>query len=96
MAFKIVRTKRADKNLEQIVDYLQREWNDAVVRAFIAHLVQLLDVLSLYPEIGKVANNEGTIRSFPVTKHTRLFYRIKGNRIILLNFFDNRQRPASR
>jgi len=49
--------------------------------------------LENYPEIGVVEVDDKQIRGFQLTKQTRVFYRIKGERIIILTFFDVRQHP---
>lgn len=52
-----------------------------------------LDILVEFPEIGSVEHAEREIRGFVIVKQLTLFYKIKEDKIILLNFFDNRQNP---
>jgi plasmid stabilization system protein ParE len=91
MAKKIVWTKRADKKYDAIVEYLSKEWGERVTEEFIKRTYSFLDLLIDFPEIGTIENAEKGIRGFPLTKHVRVFYRIAGEYILLLNFFDNRQ-----
>ena len=35
----------------------------------------------------------GEIRGFVIVKQITLFYQVRNNTIILLNFYDNRQKP---
>ena len=96
MALKISWTKRADKKFDQTIAYLENEWSQTVARNFVERFYNLLDLLVQYPEIGTLEVEEKNIRSFSVTKHNRLFYRIKKGHIILLTFFDTRQHPRKR
>ncbi len=93
MALEIYWTKRADKNFDKIIDYLLNEWGENVSRAFIKKVYDFLDILAEFPEIGTIENREKGIRGFTIVKQVNVFYRISGNKIILLNFFDNRQDP---
>ena len=91
MALKIYWTKRADKKFDQILDYLLTEWGERVAKAFTRKIYDFLDILSEFPEIGTIENKEKGIRGFTIIKQVNLFYRISGDKVILLNFFDNRQ-----
>ncbi len=96
MALKIYWTKRADKKFNQILNYLQEEWGESVASAFIRKVYDLLNILSEFPEIGTIENEEKGIRGFTLIKQVNLFYRISGDKVILLNFFDNRQHPGKK
>ena len=89
-------TKRAEKNYRSIKDYITNEWGGRVAEAFEQKMVDFLDLLEDFPEIGVVEVIEKQIRGFQLTKQTRIFYRIKGERIIILTFFDVRQDPKKK
>ena len=90
MALKIRWTTRADIKLDQLIIYLESEWGDSVVKAFMRKLYDFLEILSEFPEIGSMQYPEKRIRGFALTKQVLLFYRIDDNQIVLLDFFDNR------
>jgi len=96
MALKIYWTKRADKKFDQILDYLLVEWGESVAKAFTRKVYDFLDILSEFPEIGTIENKEKGIRGFTIIRQVNLFYRISGDKVILLNFFDNRQHPRKK
>ncbi len=96
MALKIYWTKRADKKFDQILDYLLEEWGESVAKAFTRKVYDFLDILSEFPEIGTIENKEKGIRGFTIIRQVNLFYRISGDKVILLNFFDNRQHPRKK
>jgi plasmid stabilization system protein ParE len=93
---KIFFTKRAEKNFRSIKEYIVNEWGERVADAFEAKTVDFLDLLEDFPELGVIEVAEKQIRGFQLTKQTRVFYRIKGERIIVLTFFDVRQNPKKR
>ena len=96
MALEVYWAKRADRKFDQIINFLIKEWGENVARAFVKKVYDFLDILSEFPEIGTIENTEKGIRGFTVVKQVDLFYRIKGNKIILLTFFDNRQNPKKK
>jgi len=92
MARKIVWTKRSDTKFTNILNYLNEEWGQKVTAAFIQRTYDFLDIIIDFPEIGVIQNSSRNIRGFTLTKHITVFYRIEDQNIILLSFFDNRQR----
>ena len=96
MALEIYWSKRADRKFDQIHEFLLNEWGENVARAFTRKVYDFLDILSEFPEIGTIENKEKEIRGFTIVKQVNLFYRIKGKKIILLTFFDNRQNPKKK
>lgn len=91
MALEIKWTKRADKKFDKVIDYLLTEWGDKTTKTFVKKVYNFLDLLSFYPEIGSIENEEKEIRGFPVTKQIIIFYRLSNSTVIILDFFDNRQ-----
>ena len=91
MALRILWSKRADKKFDNILDYLSAEWGTKVTSAFVKKVYDFLDILVEFPDIGSLENPEREIRGFVIVKQITIFYKVSGNKIILLNFFDNRQ-----
>jgi plasmid stabilization system protein ParE len=77
MAYKIIYKKRFQNKLFKLLDYLQQEWGDNVANNFISRLQQRLHTLSRQPYIGASSIVIKSVRSILITKHNRLFYRIK-------------------
>ncbi len=96
MALKIYWTKRANKKFDQILEYLLEEWGESVAKAFTRKVYEFLDILTEFPEIGTIENKEKGIRGFTIIRQVNLFYRISGDKVILLNFFDNRQHSGKK
>lgn len=93
---KILLTKRAEKNYLSIKEYIANEWGAKVAEAFEQKTTDFLDILNDFPEMGSVEVDEKLIRGFQLTKQTRVFYRIKGEQIIILALFDSRQDPKNK
>jgi plasmid stabilization system protein ParE len=91
MALEIYWSKRADKKFDKFLEYLSVEWGERVTGAFVKKVYDFLDILIEFPEIGSIEHRERNIRGFVIVRQITIFYKISGERIILLNFFDNRQ-----
>ena len=96
MALTISWTKRASENLDNILEYLENQWGDQVVRRFIKDVYYFMELLAEFPEIGSLENKEKNIRGFTLIKQVNIFYRINNDQIIILGLFDNRQNPAKK
>ena len=96
MALNIRWTTRADIKLDQLIIYLESEWGESVVKAFMRKLYDFLEILSEFPEIGSMQYPEKGIRGFALTKQVTIFYKIDSNHIILLDIFDNRSDPKKK
>jgi len=96
MALTISWTKRASKNFDIILEYLEVEWGDQVTRRFIKDVYDFMELLAEFPEIGSIENKEKNIRGFTLIKQINIFYRINNDQIIILGLFDNRQNPTKK
>jgi plasmid stabilization system protein ParE len=96
MALKILWSKQADRKFDKILEYLSGEYGERVTRNFVKKVYNFLEILSEYPEIGTIENEEKGIRGFTIVKEIDLFYKVTGDKIILLDFFDNRQSPEKK
>ncbi|WP_092437785.1 type II toxin-antitoxin system RelE/ParE family toxin [Williamwhitmania taraxaci] len=79
-----------------MIEYLLGEWGENVTKAFVKRTFEFLDLLIDFPEIGSVENEDRQIRGFVLIKQLTIFYKIKGDTIVFLNFYDNRQSPKRR
>ena len=55
-----------------------------------------LKLLKENPRIGKSEIEDKGIRGYVLSRQTTVLYRIKGETIIILKFFDNRQNPKKK
>jgi plasmid stabilization system protein ParE len=93
---RITLSKRATKSFLSIKNYIEGKWGGLVASAFEQKVIDFLDLLELFPEMGVIEVREKNIYGFQLTRQTRIFYRIKKETIIVLVFFDTRQHPKKR
>ncbi len=86
-------TKRANNNYKSIKEYIALEFGVSVSEIFENKLIDFLEILKNFPEMGSLEVPNKGIRGFQFSEQTRIFYRIKSNRIIILTLFDVRQHP---
>jgi plasmid stabilization system protein ParE len=96
MALEIVWTTHAERKFDSLLEYLLEEWGEQVTKNFARKVYSFLDLLSEFPSLGSLENEEKGIRGFTIVKQVNLFYTIRGDKIVLLNFFDNRQNPEKK
>ena len=96
MALKIYWTKRAEKSFNNILNYIHKEWGENIAKSFARRVFDFPEILSEFPEIGTLENKEKGIRGFSVIKQVSVFFRVMDDKIVLLNFFDNRQHPRKK
>jgi plasmid stabilization system protein ParE len=87
-------TPRAERNFDSIVKYIEQKWGEKTVLAFIQKVDEIFKMLKDYPLMGSIENKD--IRGFQLTRQTRILYRIRENKIIILSFFDVRQNPKKK
>jgi plasmid stabilization system protein ParE len=91
-------TPRALKSYFNIADYLHIELGLNSVRSFILKVEKTIRSVSENPEMFPVSVSFKNVRKAKVSRHTTIFYRINPRKkeIILLLFWDNRQKPQKR
>jgi plasmid stabilization system protein ParE len=84
-------TSRAERNFDTIVDYIKNKWGERTAKQFVLKTDGIFKLLKNYPTMGQIEN--GDIRGFQLSRQTRLLYRVRDEKIIVLAFFDVRQDP---
>ena len=77
MAYKIIVKKRFTNKVVKLLEYLEKEWGKNVAAKFLHKLDTRIDHLSTQPFTGIELRNYKNTRSILITKHNRLYYRIK-------------------
>ena len=93
---RVVWTKTAQKRLQEILVYIQEEFGDNAKQQFRSRTMDFTMILQEFPEMGTLEIKAKNLRGFQLTKQTRVYYRIKGEQITILTFFDSRQDPKKR
>lgn len=82
-------TPRAEKDFDSIIGYIKQKWGEKTAKEFIQKVDKIFKLLKDYPLMGQVENSN--IRGFQLSPQTRILYRIRDNKVIILSFFDVRQ-----
>jgi plasmid stabilization system protein ParE len=92
MAYVVNSTDRFELSVQRTMLWLIEVWSNQSAEKFALRLKSVIDQISQNPNIGRPAAKEN-IRSFFVTRHNRIYYRVKGNVITLLLLFETKQHP---
>jgi len=92
--YKVVYKKRFQQKFLRLLNYLNTEWGIKVTDDFIATFEWRITTLVSNPNIGKLSNVL-EVRSILITKHNRLYYRLRNNNIEILNCYDTRINPKN-
>ena len=93
MAYKIKVKKRFTNKVIKLLHYLEGEWNKDIANDFLVKLDKRIINLSGQPFTGLPVGSLHNVRSVLITKHNRLYYRIKGSTIEIVNLYDTRTNP---
>jgi len=93
MAQRIIILKRAENKVKKVYEYLLENWSEKVAEEFYTKFEKTIHRISLYPQIGHPSAKRPDIRKKLVTKHNCLYYRIRKDKIIVINMLDTRRDP---
>lgn len=93
---RLIWTKTARNRFGEILNYIQEQFGESARQQFRNKTKEFTILLKEFPEMGSVEIRNKEIRGFQLTRQTRIFYRLSGNRIILLTFFDSRRDPRKK
>ena len=92
--YKVVYKKRFEQKFLRLLNYLNTEWGTKVTDNFMVTFQEKITILVSNPNIGK-ESSVLTVKSILITKHNRLYYRVKNDVIEILNFYDTRINPRN-
>jgi len=93
MVYKITFKKRFRSRLEQVLVYLEGEFGLLVSQKFVQQIERKFRTLEKQPFIGRRSPTFHNIRSISASRQNRIYYRIEGNKIVVLNMYDTRINP---
>jgi plasmid stabilization system protein ParE len=91
MAYKIVIKKRFIHSLSVLLIYLEKEWGKSVADDLITKLDIRINSLQHHPFIG-AQTKLPDVRGIYISSHNRMYYKVKGNKVIILNLYDTRKK----
>jgi plasmid stabilization system protein ParE len=90
---KVVWSSRAEEAIGKIKLYLIDNWSEKVADNFIKEVGEKIEILKRFPDIGRVSSIDGSVKKILIVKHLLLYYRVKKNKLEILDFFDQHQDP---
>ena len=94
MSYKITISERAEKNIDELVSYLEFNWSIRVRKKFLAALREKVNQIAEMPLMYPTSSKRETIRRCVITKQTTLYYQVKENEIEIITIQDNLQDPG--
>ncbi len=93
MVYKIVFKKRFKDRFEKTLLYIESEFGLAVSQKFAALVERKLKNLQQQPFIGSTSVTLPHVKSILAGRQNRIYYRIEGKKIVVLNMYDTRINP---
>lgn len=88
-------TQEAEKDLQDIVTYLEEVWNEKVVDEFISDIDEQIERIAEMPYLFLKTQKRENVRKCLINKRVALFYKITENIIFLLSFRSTSRNPES-
>ncbi len=90
---KVTISERAEKNLDDIIQYLETEWSVRVRDKFLEVLKTKIEQIGRMPQMYEASSKKKTIRRCVISKQTSLYYKAKKEEIEIITIQDNRGNP---
>lgn len=90
----IIWTNEAEQSYNSIADYIIGKWSLEVLNSFFDKTDEIIEIIKNNSEIG-APYKKTAYRQFLVSQQTYLFYKIEGDKIYLIVFWDNRKNPLT-
>ena len=88
-------TEEAEKDLQDIVTYLEEVWNEKVVDEFVNEIDEQIDRIAEMPYLFPKTKKRQNVRKCLINKRVALFYKVTENIIFLLAFRSTRRNPET-
>ncbi|MEO7988572.1 MAG: type II toxin-antitoxin system RelE/ParE family toxin [Chryseolinea sp.] len=90
---KVTISERAERNLDNIVLYLETKWSVRIRDRFLGVLSMKIEQIVKTPHMYEASSKKKAVRRCVVTKHTALYYKAKKEEIEIVTIQDTRQNP---
>lgn len=85
MTYEIIWQPNAIERLDEIVEYLRKEWSEKSAEKFISRLNSVLTNIEMEPNIYRHSNGSGIYEAI-ITKHNILLYQVTRHYVEYLPF----------
>jgi plasmid stabilization system protein ParE len=95
MIKQIIWSPAAEKDAEQILDFINTKWSKRVAAKFLNKLDDNILLISEDPKLFPIIEDNLGVRKCVLTKQNSLFYRVSDETLEIIRLFDTRQNPKS-
>jgi len=81
----------AVRNLDDILQDIRQRWSEKEVEDFKKRLVNYLSVIQKFPIMFPQSESQPKLRKAVVSSQTSVYYKVRGDVIILVFLWDNRR-----
>ena len=96
MVRQITWTENAKTDLKEIITYLKYKWSDKSADKFLNQAFKVVDLITVFPALGKTSEKDNRVRYILITKHNILFYTVTVDELVILNIFEVGQNPKKK
>lgn len=93
MNLKVNFSKTAEKNLNDVLDFIEARWSEKSKKIFIIKFEKAISIIIMNPEIFPKSFVNKKYRKCVITKQSSLLYTFSSNEIRIHTIFDTRQDP---
>ncbi|KAF2513835.1 type II toxin-antitoxin system RelE/ParE family toxin [Flavobacterium foetidum] len=91
---KVVWSERAQDTFDENVAYLLKKWGENVTQNFENETIRVIDIICNNPHLGRF-DKKLNCSIITIVKQVSLFYDVIDGKIVLIAFWDNRQKPLN-
>ena len=89
----IIWSNLSEKDFDNILDYLDKNWGQKVAANFIDLTENIVNQISINPRQFPICFKRKKVRKCILTKHNTIFYRDGKINVEILRIYDTRQDP---
>lgn len=93
MAYKIILNKRFVIKSGKIAAWIEQEWSKVTAEKFVKELYLKIESLKQTPFAGMPSAKKSDYRKLIISKHNKLYYRMKGKTIYIVDWIESKQDP---
>ena len=93
MAYQIIVKKRFIDKVQKVLTYPEKEWSHKVATEFLLKIDRRIELLTKQPHVGAPSSKVKNIRGLLITRHNSMYYKIKNDKVIIMNMYDTRMNP---
>ena len=91
MALEVIWTDEANDNLDEIIEYLEKNWANKEIHDFFTRLDESIEAIRKNPGSYKNSVRKSGVKEFQHSKQTTIFYTYDDNAVYVLLLWINKK-----